>query len=125
MLVGPFLLVAAITGGLYALAPTIERFVYDDLLFVEPDGQSLALSDQVSAAQAAFPELSMTGMRPAADASESSRIYFADPALDEELLRAVFVDPHTGRVLGDEATWFGGLPLEHVAGWSAPSPQPR
>ncbi|MBO0681269.1 PepSY domain-containing protein [Mycolicibacterium sp. S2-37] len=111
VLVAPFILVAAITGGLYALAPTLERFYYGDILFVEASGQTIPLSDQVDAARAAFPDLALTGLRPAATAAESTRVYFADPSLDEELLRAVFVDPHSGRVLGDEATWLGYLPL--------------
>jgi uncharacterized iron-regulated membrane protein len=111
ILVAPFLIVAAITGGLYALAPTLEKFVYRDVLTVEPTDTPLPLREQVSAAQSAFPELSVTGMRPSADADESTRIYFSDPGLGEEMLRAVFVDPYTGRVLGDEQTWLGYLPL--------------
>ncbi len=111
VLVAPFLVVAAITGGLYALAPTLERFVYSDILFVEPSGQPLPLREQAALAQSAFPELTMTGMRPPAGDTESTRIYFSDPTLDEESLRAAFVDPYTGAVLGDEATWFGYLPL--------------
>ena len=35
----------------------------------------------------------------------------ADPALGADTQRAVFVDPHTGRVIGDEPVWFGYLPL--------------
>ncbi len=111
VLIGPFIVVAAITGGLYALSPVIERWVYSDILFVEPSGQATPLSDQAAAAQGAFPDLTMTGMRPPATDTDSTRIYFADPALDEESLRAVFIDPYTGSVLGDEATWFGYLPL--------------
>lgn len=111
VLVAPFLVVAAITGGLYAMAPTLERLVYGDILFVEQDGPALPLTDQVAAAQTAFPELGVTGLRPPAAANESTRVYFADPALGEEFSRAVFVDPYSGRVLGDEATWFGYLPL--------------
>ena len=111
VLVAPFILVAAVTGGLYALAPTMERFVYADVLFVEPTGEPLPLSDQAAAARNAFPDLMMTGMRPPATGTESTRVYFGDPALDEEWSRAVFVDPYTGRVLGDEATWLGYLPL--------------
>ncbi|HEX5144982.1 MAG TPA: PepSY-associated TM helix domain-containing protein, partial [Mycobacterium sp.] len=37
--------------------------------------------------------------------------YFSDPALGDDFQRAVFVDPYTGRILGDEPTWFGYLPL--------------
>ena len=119
VLVAPFIVVAALTGGLYAMAPTIERVVYRDVLFVEPSGapsgvrsgKPLPLREQAAAAQAAFPDLMMSGMRPPANGADTTRIYFVDPGLDEESLRAVFVDPYTGRVLGDAATWFGYLPV--------------
>lgn len=111
VLIAPFILIAALTGGLYAMAPTIERVVYGDILTVPRSGEPIPLGDQAAAAQNAFPALTMTGMRPAASGTESTRVYFADPALDEELQRAVFVDPYTGRVLGDEASWLGYLPV--------------
>lgn len=111
VLVAPFLVVAAVTGGLYALAPTLERFVYGDLLYVEPSGPPLPLDVQAATARAAFPHLAVTGLRPPASDRDSTRIYFSDPSLGEEFSRAVFVDPYTGAVLGDETTWFGYLPL--------------
>ncbi|WP_319457119.1 MULTISPECIES: PepSY-associated TM helix domain-containing protein [unclassified Mycobacterium] len=111
VLVAPFILIAAITGALYAVAPTIERVVYRDVLFVEPGGEVLPLSAQAAAAQAAVPDLTMTGLRPAAGTTDSSRVLFADTALGEEFSRAVFVDPYSGAVLGQEPTWFGYLPL--------------
>jgi uncharacterized iron-regulated membrane protein len=111
VLVGPFLIVAAITGGLYALAPSLEQFVYRNLLTVEPAGVAAPLRNQVAAAQSAFPDLSVVGVRPAAHADESTRIYFTDPSLGADLLRAVFVDPYSTRLLGDEPTWLGYLPL--------------
>ncbi|MGJ6122566.1 PepSY-associated TM helix domain-containing protein [Mycolicibacterium sp. Y3] len=111
ILVAPFIVVAAVTGGLYAMAPTIERLAYGDLLRVEPSGRPVPLADQAAAARNAYPHLAMTGMRPSAETGESTRIYFADPALDEEFRRAVFVDPYTARVLGDEPTWLGYLPV--------------
>ena len=109
--VAPFILIAAITGSLYAMAPTIERFVYRDLLSVEPAGESLLLSAQATAAQARVPDLTMTGLRPAPGPRDSTRVTFADPQLGADTEQAVFVDPHTGRVLGQEQVWFGYLPL--------------
>ncbi|MBB5166192.1 PepSY domain-containing protein [Mycobacterium sp. AZCC_0083] len=109
--VAPFILIAAITGSLYAMAPTIERFVYRDLLSVEPAGESLPLSAQAAAAQARVPDLTMTGLRPAPGSRDSTRVTFADPGLGADTERAVFVDPHTGRALGQEQVWFGYLPL--------------
>ncbi|MGN7782201.1 PepSY-associated TM helix domain-containing protein [Mycolicibacterium sp. 22603] len=111
ILIAPFILIAAMTGGLYAMAPTIERIIYADILTVTPAGQALPLAEQVAAAQQAFPALTVTGMRPPAAADASTRVEFADPTLDPELLRSVFVDPYTGRVLGDEVTWLGYLPV--------------
>ncbi len=111
VLVAPFLVVAAITGGLYALAPTVERFVYRDILFVDPTGQPLPLRAQAGAARAAVGDLPLTGIRPAATGTDSTRVDFADPGLGADFSRSVFVDPYSGRVLGDEATWYGYLPL--------------
>jgi uncharacterized iron-regulated membrane protein len=111
VLVAPFILVAAITGALYAIAPTLERFVYDDVLFVDPGSEALPLSEQAAAARNAFPQLEMSGLRPPVSPTDSTRINFTDPSLGDDELRAVFVDPYTGRVLGDEITWFGYLPL--------------
>lgn len=84
---------------------------YRDVLTVEPADETAPLRDQIASAHAAFPDLNLTGMRPSSGAGESTRVYFTDPALDQELLRAVFVDPHSARVLGDEPTWLGYLPL--------------
>jgi uncharacterized iron-regulated membrane protein len=109
--VAPFILIAAITGSLYAMAPTMERFVYRDLLTVEPASETLPLSAQVAAAQGRVPDLTVTGMRPAPGSRDSTRVTFADPGLGESTELAVFVDPHTGRVLGQEPVWFGYLPL--------------
>lgn len=111
VLVGPFLVIAALTGALYAMAPTVERVVYRDLLFVEPGDRVLPLDDQVAAARRSYPALTVTGVRLPAAENESVRVYFADPALAPDLDRAVFVDPYTGRVLGDEVTWLGYLPV--------------
>ena len=111
ILVAPFMIVAAITGGLYAISPTVERFVYHDILAVQRGAAALPLSDQAAAARNAFPQLEMAGMRPPATDTESTRIYFSDPELGEEEVRAVFVDPYDGRVLGTEPTWLGYLPL--------------
>jgi uncharacterized iron-regulated membrane protein len=109
--VAPFILIAAVTGGLYAAAPTIEKFVYSDILTVDDGGTALSLTKQAALAQAAFPNLQIAGMRPAETATDSTRVYFADPSAGTEKQRAVFVDPYTGDILGNEAVWFGYLPL--------------
>lgn len=111
VLVAPFLVVAAVSGALYALAPSVEDWFYRDVLTVDAGAEKLPLDQQVTAAQSAFPGLAVTGLRPPATATESTRVYFADPGLDEDVQRAAFVDPYTGRILGDLPTWFGYLPV--------------
>ncbi|MEV0299059.1 PepSY domain-containing protein [Nocardia sp. NPDC050710] len=112
VLVAPFILIAALTGGLYALAPTIEKFVYSDELTVESTGAAaLPLSQQVAAARAAYPDLTVSAVLPPSSSTTSTRVHFIDPGLGEEQLRAVFVDPYTGAVSGSETSWFGSLPF--------------
>ncbi|GAA1098377.1 putative integral membrane protein [Tsukamurella sp. TY48] len=100
LLVGPFILIAAISGGLYAAAPTVERFVYADELTAATSGPAQPLTVQVAAAQAAKPDLIVKGIRPAEEAGKTTRVLFTDPALTDDRDLAVFVDPASGRVQG-------------------------
>ncbi|BBX71050.1 PepSY-associated TM helix domain-containing protein [Mycolicibacterium psychrotolerans] len=111
VLVAPFLLVAAVTGGLYALAPSLERVVYRDILSVEAQGPALPLGEQVERARAVHPDLAVTTVRPAAAPDDTTRVSFHDPTLEEDRSRTVFVDPGTGRIVGEQVTWLGYLPL--------------
>ncbi len=65
LLVGPFLLIAALTGGLYPVAPSIESRMYRDQLHTANRGPALPLADQVRAAQDARPDLVVSVVRPA------------------------------------------------------------
>ncbi|KUI26504.1 peptidase [Mycobacterium sp. IS-1496] len=111
--VGPFLLIAAVSGGLYAIAPSIEQFVYRDYLHVAATGDWRPVTEQIRAAQAVRPDLTVTAVRPAAEAGETTRVLFDDPALGESERRAVFVDPATAQPLGDLAVYgsSGALPV--------------
>ena len=111
ILIAPFTLIAAATGGLYAVAPQVEKVLYSDVLSVDPGDQAVSLNQQADAAKAAYPNLAMAAMRPAATSSESTRIFFADPSLGEDERLAVFVNPYTADVLGSKVEWAGALPL--------------
>lgn len=100
--VGPFILVAAVSGGLYALTPTIEQVVYAETLRAPASDTQLSLGDQIRAAQDyAGADAALTLVRPAAESGRTTRVLFADPALDAGVSRAVFVDPATGEIRGD------------------------
>ncbi len=102
LLVGPFLLIAAISGGLYAAAPTVEKFVYADQLDARTQGPPRPLAEQVAAAQAARPDLTVSAVRTGDGAGRTTRVLFDDPALaGEGRSLAVFVDPASAQVQGE------------------------
>ncbi|MFE6926143.1 PepSY-associated TM helix domain-containing protein [Nocardia sp. NPDC057663] len=111
--VAPFILIAALTGALYAIAPTIEGFVSRDLLQVDTTGPDQALSAQVGAAVAAKPDLTLVAVAPAPSDGETTRVLFNDPTLGDSERLSVFVDPHTAQPVGEAVVYGSGgaLPL--------------
>ncbi|WP_394618013.1 PepSY-associated TM helix domain-containing protein [Lentzea sp. JNUCC 0626] len=113
VLVGPFILIAALTGVLYALTPQLESWIYSDQLRVPATAQQLPLSTQVDAALGTAPKGELVAVRPAPEPGDTTRVLFAEEGLGESERRAVFVDPGTGRVTGDLVVYgsSGVLPL--------------
>lgn len=134
LLVGPFILVAALSGALYALTPSIEQVVYDHELHApvadssaasttaEPGQQvpgSLPLTEQVEIAEQYLAGRSegtgadLSAVRPAPEPGDTTRIMFTEPGLGSSESRAVFIAPATGEVRGDLTVYgsSGSLPL--------------
>lgn len=116
LLVGPFVLVAALTGAVYALTPSIERVVYADQLSTDGTGGTgvhRPLSEQVATAQAYTGGERVAAVRPAPDAGSTTRVMFDAPGLGESESRAIFVDPYTSAVRGDLTVYgtSGALPV--------------
>jgi uncharacterized iron-regulated membrane protein len=128
----PFLLLLAVTGGIYLFKDEIDRFVHRDLLVVAPAAVTLSPEALAARALAVHPGTLATFVMPAApDASAEVRIIKAG---GEKL--SVYVDPHDGRVLGAIPTeeklmevvrklhslaYFGTLAnhlIELAAGWT-------
>lgn len=113
----PLILIAAVTGFLYAFAPTVERVADRDMLTTSApagatDADRVPVSDLVSTARAEHPELALAGIR-LGGGDETTRVLFNDPSLPDSTTRAVFLDPWTGDVRGD-STQYGSsasLPL--------------
>src|SRR5699024_11088478 len=64
ILVGPFLLIAALSGAAYAIAPTAEQLVYRDMLSASSPAQLVPLADQVDTARDVHPDLQLSGVVP-------------------------------------------------------------
>ncbi|OZC85107.1 peptidase [Rhodococcus sp. 06-418-5] len=113
ILVAPFILIATISGGLYAVAPTIEQLMYRDYLHVDATGPAVPVADQIRAAQAERPDLTVAAVRPAAEAGDTTRVMFTDPTLGESKRLAVFVDPATATSVGELTVYgsSGSLPV--------------
>ena len=114
LFVGPFLLVAALSGVLYALTPQIENRLYDHALHTDSEGQALTLAEQVRRAQALVgSELAVAAVRPAPAPGQTTRVMFSVPGLGASEHRAVFVDPVSGEIRGDLPVYgtSGVLPL--------------
>ncbi len=110
--IGPFILIAAITGLLYALIPQIDSMVFRHELTVEQVGeQRLPLADQLNAARSVHPEGTVESIRPPAEANETTRVILAVDDVPPDYARTVFVDPYTGEVRGALTTYGQWMPL--------------
>ena len=114
LLVGPFLLVSAASGALYAVSPQVEQLVYADELEARTEGPALPLAQQVAAAQELVGEgAQVSAVRPAPEPGDTTRVMYADPSLGESESRAIMVDPATAEIQGDLTVYgtSGSLPL--------------
>lgn len=114
VLVGPFILISALSGALYALAPTLDRVVYQHELTAPVSDEQLTLAQQIELAQDHLDEqLAIAAVRPAPEPGDTTRVMFADPSLGGSESRAVFVDPGSGEIRGDLTVYgtSGALPL--------------
>ncbi|AZA11046.1 PepSY-associated TM helix domain-containing protein [Corynebacterium gerontici] len=114
ILITPLILVAALTGFFYALAPTLEQWVYHDEIYANvSDGPRESVEKQVRAAQAAAGDKELAAVQLFDDPMRNTRVLFADDTLDEGVQYAVFVDPHNAQVEGELEQYgsSGSLPL--------------
>lgn len=109
ILVAPFAIFLAITGAIYLWKPQYEAWRYRDLLNVPASATQVPADAQLAAARASVPPpLRAQSYQPAASPGQTAVIVFRpaggsafSPGLN------VFVDPHTGKVVGqlrDDAT---------------------
>ncbi|AJF68643.1 PepSY-associated TM helix domain-containing protein [Streptomyces vietnamensis] len=109
--VAPFLLVAALTGLVYAFAPQLDQLAYGDRLHVERVGDHpRPLAEQIAAARAAHPEGTLASVITPAEPEDTTRVVLSVPELGEKQ-RTVFVDPYTAEVKGELTTSWGSTPL--------------
>jgi uncharacterized iron-regulated membrane protein len=114
ILVGPFIVVAALSGALYAATPQLEQAIYAHELHAPESSTTLPLADQIEAAQTVVGgEGALVAVRPAPTNGDTTRVMFTGEGLGESETRAIFVDPATAEVRGDLTAYgtSGALPL--------------
>ncbi|MCV7220385.1 PepSY-associated TM helix domain-containing protein [Mycolicibacterium elephantis] len=110
--IGPFILIAAVTGLLYAVIPQIDTAVYRHELTVDRVGeQRLPLADQITAARTAYPAGTVESIRPPNGAGETTQVRLRVDDVPPDYARTVFVDPYTGEVRGALTTYGQWMPL--------------
>ncbi len=106
LLVIPFMLNLAVTGGLYLFKDEIDNTVFAYRNVVQPRGEALAPSLMVENAKAAVAGSNVLRYRAPAEPTQSARVTVGTDAGKT----LVFVDPYSGSVLGkvgetDEFNW--------------------
>ncbi|MCD2196342.1 PepSY domain-containing protein [Actinomycetospora endophytica] len=114
LLVGPFLLVAALTGFAYTLTPTLQPLVYDHELTVPASAAQVPLADQIRIGEGAAAGAPLKAVRPGATPTDSTQVIFDPPSYPDSNYRTAFVDPHTGELRGVLDTYGGqqAMPLQ-------------
>lgn len=108
VIIAPFLIVAALSGFLYALAPTFEPWIYHDEVTATAQGSPRSLDEQIAAAQRQHPDGTVVRVEPSEDPQETTRVLFDDPtAPNSSYAHAVFVDPVDLHITG-ELQQYGG-----------------
>jgi len=114
LFVGPFIVIAAITGTLYVLTPQLEDMIYRDQLRTSSLGTVQPLADQVKAARDFIgDDPRLFAIRPSTGPGWNTRVMFSEPGLGESESRAIFVDPISLAIKGDLVVYgtSGVLPL--------------
>lgn len=94
----PFLLILAITGIIYLFKPQLDAVMYRDRLFVQPVSVTVSYTQQLQAAQRAYPDANVNKFTPNVASNRSAEVELT--TANEQTL-TVFVNPYTGKVLGD------------------------
>ncbi len=93
----PFMLLLGLTGGLYLYKPSIERWLYADLLTIEAQGTPLPLDTQLAAFDTVAAPSRIRELQVSDNPTATTRIEYDDA---NGTRTYGYVDPYSGEVLG-------------------------
>ena len=100
LFVAPFAIFLAITGAIYLWKPQFEEWRYRTLFNVPIQAANVSPDAQLAAARAAYPSWFAQQLTPSLHPGRTTDIVMIDPTGAKH---SVFVDPHTGQVVGEMA----------------------
>ena len=92
------MVILAISGSIYLFKPQLDLLMYRNLIVVQPAGAIVSYTQQLQAAEAAYPHASVTKFMPNMAIDRSSEVDLT--TTDQQNLQ-VFVNPYTGKALGN------------------------
>ena len=98
MIFMPFLLVLAVTGGIYLFKDQVDDAMYHKLYHIEAqEGQKQSPSFLLDAVKMKYPDASLTSYKPSFGADRTAEVGISGPSGS----RTVFVNPYNGAIVGD------------------------
>lgn len=92
----PFLLILAVTGGIYLFKPQIEELLYHDLYRVEVQQQTVSPSTQIESVTEKYPDAEIVRYKPGDSPTRSAEVGISS----ERGPSTVYVNPYTGQIIG-------------------------
>ena len=126
VIAGPILVLFALTGLVILYTEPIQNALDGDVRTVAAGSETVSLDTQRAAVVRAHPDLMIMSVTPPKDDTSSTRF---SVMTDDDVYSTVFVDPHTGTVLGRRADGGGIVGLANrlhgslnTDGWTIPFP---
>jgi uncharacterized iron-regulated membrane protein len=92
----PFLVLLAITGGVYLFKPQIESILYKDLYYVQAQGDPIRPSEQIEKVKETYPDAQITRYQTFPEVNRASEVGI----VDGNQLLTVFVNPYDRSIVG-------------------------
>nr|WP_232337111.1 PepSY domain-containing protein [Lysinibacillus timonensis] len=96
LIIAPFLVILAITGGIYLFQPQIDQQLYQEYYEVTPTGERTSADQQIATVKGLYPGATVTSYRPGETDERSSEVGIS---LQGESY-TVFMNPYTGEEIG-------------------------
>lgn len=96
LLVIPVIVILSLSGIVYLFKPQLNALLYGDLMKVRPAATSVPFAQQLETVQARYPDASIGTIFTPDNPRRSTQIDLTTPGKD----LSVFVNPHTGQLLG-------------------------